>query len=224
MSLSEQYLNATGVDSSTYSCEQRATQRIEEIYRSVRNATIRNKQLSPHIWKILKPIYDYWTTKQKKLPPGQQEYDKQVVDLGFEIKSIFPQQQDYDKYDKQVVDLGYKIQSVLKEGNATIWGFGVGQKIVNLFMKDLWALGIIQNPYEKLLHAPLDRIVLEKIKNVPSTWNAWTKVIAENKKSVEIKDYLRLQKGIRDFHQKCPIKFQSVIQMEQFIWHRIEME
>lgn len=122
-------------------------------------------------------------------------------------------------YDQLVIDTAFAIQGTLKTKNRG--GFGIGQKIVNLFMKDLWALGIITPQSEHLLNAPLDRIVLGKLKSIPQGWMAWTKVVACGPDAREIMDYVAIQKQFRDFHAHCPIRFPSVIQMEQFIWHKL---
>jgi hypothetical protein len=122
-------------------------------------------------------------------------------------------------YDQFVVHQALGIQTVLQAANRG--GFGIGQKMVNLFMKDLWGLGIVVQPTESLLHAPLDRIVLAKCRTVPATWQAWSSVVAAGPQSPAISDYLAIQQEIRNFHAACPIAFPSVIQMEQFIWHKM---
>lgn len=39
--------------------------------------------------------------------------------------------------------------------------------------------------------------------------------------SVKVRDYLNIQHQLRVFQAHCPIRFASVIEMEQFIWHPI---
>jgi hypothetical protein len=169
-----------------------AGQRIAQIYQTARRGRI-NQMLAMQIWNILQPIHQQ--VQVGGLPAAQPAYDQFVVQHGLAIEGVL-----------QATGRG---------------GFGIGQKVVNLFMKDLWGLGIIQLPVELFLHAPLDRIVLSKIQAVPGTWTAWTRVIADGPVAPAITDYLAIQQQIRAFHAACPIPFPSVIQMEQFIWHRI---
>lgn len=99
--------------------------------------------------------------------------------------------------------------------------FGIAQKMINLFLKDLWGFGFIETPIEKLLHAPIDRRVLAKFKVIPNSWNSWSKASSATDSSKTVKDYLLLQKELRNLWKTSPIRFPSVIQMEQFIWHQI---
>lgn len=167
-------------------------QRVAGIYQTARRGRIA-QPLAMQIWQILSPVYQQ--ALNGGLPANQNAYDQFVVQNGLAIQAVLE-----------------------AEGRG---GFGIGQKIMNLFMKDLWSLGYIQLPIETLLHAPLDRIVLTKIRNVPETWAAWSRVMAAGLDAPEIQDLLAIQDNIRAFHTACPIPFPSVIQMEQFIWHRI---
>ena len=169
-----------------------AGQRVAGIYQTARRGRIA-QPLAMQIWQILAPIHQQ--ALNGGLPANQPAYDQFVVQSALAIQALL-----------QPIGRG---------------DFGVGQKIVNLFMKDLWGLGIIQLPVEALLHAPLDRIVLAKIQNVPPTWRAWSRVVATGPGAAAVIDYLAIQQNIRGFHAACPIPFPSVIQMEQFIWHRI---
>jgi hypothetical protein len=65
-----------------------------------------------------------------------------------------------DSYDSFVVQTVLAIQSTLQLANKG--GFGIAQKIFNLFMKDLWGHRVIGTKSEVLLHAPIDRIVYLK--------------------------------------------------------------
>ncbi len=122
-------------------------------------------------------------------------------------------------YDQLVIDTALSIQNTLQVKNRG--GFGIGQKIVNLFMKDLCALNQIVASYEYLMNVPLDDIMLGKLQKRPPTWRAWTKVVANGPNAPEIADYVAIQQQFRAFQAGSPIAFPSVIQMEQFIWHRI---
>jgi hypothetical protein len=112
-----------------------------------------------------------------------------------------------------------KLASILKAHGKG--DFGIAQKMMNLFLKDLWGFGVIRTPIETLLHAPIDRRVLTKFAVIPTTWNPWTKATATSKASKTVEDYLMLQNGLRNLWNTSPIPFPSVIQMEQFLWHPI---
>jgi hypothetical protein len=99
--------------------------------------------------------------------------------------------------------------------------FGIAQKIMNLFLKDIWAFGLIRMPIEEHLHAPIDRRVLAKFSVIPTTWNSWTKATASTSTCPTVRDYFLLQQALRDYWRSSPIVFPSVIQMEQFFWHSI---
>lgn len=98
--------------------------------------------------------------------------------------------------------------------------FGISQKIINLFLKDLWAFDELPKLVELNLHAPLDQIVLGKIKSCPATWEAWTRATSTDQKTVL--DYLRIQKALRRLCADT-LGFHMLIEMEQFIWHRIPL-
>ncbi len=190
MPLRAQYIEDVHLGANTY--PNNCGRRVAEIYLTARHGGIA-QPLANLIWQHILPIYN---SVQNHTLPNQR-----------------------DAYDQLVINAALKIQGTL-QAQKRRGGFGIGQKIVNLFMKDLWALRIILPPHEQLLHAPLDRIVLAKLRNVPHTWNARTKVVANGPNAREIADYRSIQQQFRDFHATCPIPFQSVIQMEQFIWHK----
>lgn len=99
--------------------------------------------------------------------------------------------------------------------------FGIAQKMMNLFLKDLWAFGLIQMPIEAHLHAPIDRRVLAKFTAPPATWSSWTKATASTSACPTVLEYFLLQQALRGYRRSSPIAFPSVIQMEQFFWHSI---
>lgn len=122
-------------------------------------------------------------------------------------------------FDEWLVSEALRLASLLRNNGKG--DFGIAQKMMNLFLKDLWGFGVIETAIETLLHAPIDRRVLTKFSVVPTSWNPWTKAEATSKASKTVKDYLLLQKGLRDLRNTSPIPFPSVIQMEQFLWHPI---
>jgi len=121
---------------------------------------------------------------------------------------------DADDYGKLTVSAALAVEDELAALNV-FGGFGIGQKIANLYMKDQWALGRVV-PLELVLHAPLDRLVLRTLRKElgwPRRWSAWTKVRARPNPAV-IDEYLEMQDTIRVMAgSKTPLEY------EQGIWH-----
>jgi hypothetical protein len=118
-------------------------------------------------------------------------------------------------YDALVVATALKLANDVPRIN-----FGVGQKMVNLFMKDQWALGHLPKELARRLHAPLDRTVVSKLQE-PLSWGSWTRVEAASAEDQTVADYLAIQKHLRDLVKRGAVPFTKVIELEQFIWQRI---
>ena len=121
-----------------------------------------------------------------------------------------------DEYDHTVIACALDLERQLDAINA-YGGFGIGQKIVNLFMKDQWALGAAAS-LERLLHAPLDRIVLRHVSNrchLAPSWQAWTKVVAGNEDAKPVVEYRRLQDWLRSAAADEGL---TLIRYEQRLW------
>lgn len=123
-----------------------------------------------------------------------------------------------DDYDGRLIQCALSIQTTL-QGMGRHGGFGVGQKVANLYMKDQWALGKVDE-LEAVLHAPVDRIVLRdlgsKRRYWPKTWCAWTQVYADSPECDQVRDYLEIQREIRDW--SFEVGDRSAIRREQNIW------
>src|SRR5271166_183288 len=147
--------------------------RVAQIYQTARKGGLA-PSLAQQVWKHLLPLHSQ--VQSGRLPVHQGAYDQLVINTALNIQA-----------------------TLQAHGRG---GFGIGQKIVNLFMKDHWALGSILPPHEKLLHAPLDRTVLGKldVQHLPKTWTAWTKVVASGPNAVEVANYLDVQRQLRVFH------------------------
>ena len=174
-----------------------AAQRVRQIYGTARRGQISTSE-AQHLWsKHLQKAFAAPNT----IPKMQPGYDAFVVNLALAIET-----------------------DLVAAGRG---GFGVAQKVVNLFMKDLWAFGVLPPKVAPLLHAPLDRRILSKLKHVPSTWNPWTKAKTISAKSTTAADYLTIQATLRSYllnptrPAPHPPLFGSVIDMEQFLWHSI---
>lgn len=191
MPLRTQYLADVGLCSNPY--PKSPGKRIAEIYRTARMGQI-GQTFAMQIWsRHLSSLHAQAVAGT--LPVIQKDYDDLIVRAALKLEATL---------------------SAAGKG-----GFGIAQKIVNLFMKDLWALGVIAMPTETLLHAPIDRGVLSRFKKVPKPWAAWTKAAAGTPRSPTIKDYISLQDQLRNLWSSSPIRFLSVIQMDQFLWHQI---
>ena len=71
------------------------------------------------------------------------------------------------------------------------FNFGVSQKLLNLYLKYLWCLGIIPEPP----HFPVDRIIQQKLKYKPII--AWTK-IETSKEYMSIVNFARTKINSKD--------------------------
>lgn len=144
----------------------------------------------------------------------------------------------FDGWQKNKVKrLSLLLLGLLPKRNGAV--LGIAQKMLNLFLKDLWAWGKLPRKIDSQLHMPLDRLILHRLfKMIPEKWTAWTHVIF-NEKTFEkrYREYAKLQNDARDYHKdpaqyKDVVKkrandildrgsFDSLIEMEQFLWHEL---
>ncbi|RLJ61615.1 hypothetical protein CLV86_2638 [Lacinutrix venerupis] len=71
------------------------------------------------------------------------------------------------------------------------FNFGVSQKLLNLYLKYLWCLGVISEPP----HFPVDRIIQQKLKFKPII--AWTK-IETSEEYMSIVNFARTKINLKD--------------------------
>jgi hypothetical protein len=118
------------------------------------------------------------------------------------------------------------LTALLRQNN-TRDDFGVAQKMFNLFLKDHWALNVFPAQSEILLHLPLDRRILEHLRdqNRPSPWDGpWTKVTVNPQTQANVlAGYLQIQDTFRAYWAQSHISacFASPIEMDQMLWHQI---
>ena len=127
----------------------------------------------PYLTNPEKRIQEILAMGRKPLLSGIAKKGKKIwsAHLGsiYRKKTKLPKSQ--AKCDDFIVKLIWKISCALSPRKKDK-PFGVAQKIVNLFFKDLWAFGHISAPIDSFLHIPIDRGVLGKLKKAPSTWSA----------------------------------------------------
>jgi hypothetical protein len=190
-----QYLADVGLTANPYPLA--PADRIREVYRTTRRGNI-SHALAIHLWNAhLQPIY----AALARVPAMQAGYDNWFVQTALAIETT--------------------LAAEARDG------FGAAQKILNLFMKDMWAFRLTPPAVEPLLHAPIDRGILSKLRQIPATWNPWTEAVAGAAATATVTDYLGIQQAYRAFLAApagpgvhLPV-FGTVIDMEQFIWHRI---
>jgi len=187
------YLSRARVNSSIY--EENPLERVGAMYRTARRGNIA-RALRAELWQLLEPLYSLAVANA--LPQDRPDFDSCVLERMFAVGAA----------------LGV---------NGKRGGFGIGQKMINLMMKDLWATGRVGGPVAQCLHAPLDRIVLNSLNGVPPTWHAWSKVEAPELNSATVEDYMRIQRGLRSFCDDSGGRFTSVIELEHFIWSGIDL-
>lgn len=122
-------------------------------------------------------------------------------------------------YDRWIVRQIRRLASDLGHGKCL--RVGIAQKMLNLFMKDLWAWRCLPSGAEQHLHIPIDRTMVQKLRKAPASWSSWTKVdVPPGQFKAAIRDYMEIQKRFRDYCAEIG-KFGMPIEMEQFIWRRI---
>ena len=120
----------------------------------------------------------------------------------------------YNDYAKKKIR---KVAEIISQNNNL--KFGMAQKFFNLFMKDLWAWNKLTPEQERVLHFPLDRIILTYMRYNP--WKAWTKIIAPvDEYNNKFKQYLGIQNIFRN--QLRYYNFNSPLELEQYLWHRFQ--
>lgn len=195
MSYRSQYLADIGLAANPYPVN--PVDRIQKIYKTARHGGL-SPILAMDIWKLhLQPIY----VSLSALAATQPAYDDFIVNKSLDIEVML---------------------TAMGRG-----GLGIAQKIVNLFMKDMWAFSILPAGIEQSLHMPIDAGVLSRLRVIPPTWNPWTKAVARGIKSDTVADYLDIQSKFRLYLAESawlglhPPIFASVIEMDQFLWHKI---
>lgn len=141
MCLRARYIRVVGIDDRTYGGDRISHCRIREICLTAKrsgelNDIIDNidERVENICQRVLNPLY---------------------------IQALNGRLVDQTDYDTRIINDSLNVGGII--GTGPLIKFGIGQKVVNLFMKDLWALGLINNETSKLLHAPLDRTILRKI-------------------------------------------------------------
>jgi hypothetical protein len=83
------------------------------------------------------------------------------------------------KHIKSIIDFtkkyGASHPSLLNQDNKEALNFGITQKVFNLYLKYLWALGQIKTPP----HFPVDRIIQMKLRKKEREIISWTKDLDE---------------------------------------------
>lgn len=185
----QEYRDAIGGDLGELYAEEPPRRRLRGIYRTSRHNL--SLDAAGELWDCLLPLRRVLATLA--VPQAQAAYDETQLSCALDVEQ--------------------RLRLLGCYGS-----FGIAQKLVNLYMKDQWALGRV-NGYEDHLHAPLDRIVLNWIpgrRSIAPTWNAWTKVNAEDRNAEAVQEYLRLQRFIRE---EAAALAMPAIRLEQQVWH-----
>lgn len=183
-----------GESSIPYHDNKSAFERIGEIYKTSRRGNIPESTISI-IWEsVFTPCFN----SKYSLPSDQQSYDQLALSMTKRLGGIL--------------------------GSHGVYKIGIGQKMFNLFMKDLWAWRELSEAQSKVLHLPLDRGVVNKLRDVPESWKSWSKVeVREDLLQAVCDDYIQIQQALRRYWEETGI-FDSPVEMEQFLWHTIALE
>lgn len=129
-----------------------------------------------------------------------------------------PQAEDFDVWHKTKTR---KLSRLLAINSR--WRIGIAQKMLNLLLKELWAWEEIDPGVVPSLHAPLDSVILSRFRGVPTAWQRWTKVTCiQDTFDQKYEEYAVIQQKMREYHDEVDF-FDSVIETEQFLWHRIDL-
>ena len=193
MPFKQDYLVSNGISRGAYADRNYGIARIRGFYRTARQASMACEPAN-ELWTL---FFELFRQRFPQLPQARAEYDHFVLE--------------------KITELGRLLRRLDVLQRDKLGEFGIAQKMVNLFMKEHWALNVFSAKTERLLHLPLDRRVLSKLKRCPGTWSRWTRVTdtPEHKADCQrIQDEFRLE-------WKRVAVFRSPIEMEQFIWYRI---
>ncbi len=132
--------------------------------------------------------------------------------------ALIPNQRDaFDQWAKQMVESIARAYSAV-----TPHPLGLGQKTLNLFLKDLWAWNKLTIAQEDCLHAPIDRIIYAKFLAPPESWKSWTFVKHSNQNELNVLwvDYQSLQDAMRARASLLSSPAQTIqpIMLEQILW------
>jgi hypothetical protein len=94
---------------------------------------------------------------------------------------------------------------------------GIAQKMVNLTIKDHWALGRVSKQVHGVLHIPLDRRSLSHISNARISSSCWKSRTSVRLTLDGCTDYLKIQKRLRAFFRSST-PFQSTMELDQVWW------
>jgi hypothetical protein len=197
MSFKSEFLADSGVTPTTYATAATATRQICAIYKARRGSI--TPQFGGQLWNgFFSPLASQFPA----LPNTQQQFDTFATTHMLSLTDLLRQ-------------------------NNTRDDFGVAQKMFNLFLKDHWALNVFPAQSEILLHLPLDRRILEHLRdqNRPSPWDGpWTKVTVNPQTQANVlAGYLQIQDTFRAYWAQSHISacFASPIEMDQMLWHQI---
>jgi hypothetical protein len=192
--LRQSYIASVRISDSTYWDPVTATERIERIYGTARTGRL-GKELARRVW------------------------DEAVAPLSEDLRSLPEDRRAYDEFIIERIDGVARLLREVGRGD-----FGHAQKVVNLFLKDRWALEDVAASVEANLHLPLDRVILLRLAARPAEWGSWTKVAStmESRKSV-VDGYLRIQHSFRVYWEAHRAGFGSPIEMEAFWWQPVPL-
>jgi len=181
------YLGWTGIGVDDYDNDPFAVRRVQELFKSGRRGSI-SRELAAEMWlDVLSPMRTH-------------------ID-----SSTFAS----NAYHEFVSATIHDMAAVLR--NRVTGNLGYAQKIVNLFMKDQWALGRLDERIELELHVPIDKRILDQFNRQWEPWMSWTRVALTEQ---ALCDYFSIQEYVRE-HWRWGGVFASPIEMEHYWWRGI---
>ncbi|WP_299016885.1 hypothetical protein [uncultured Polaribacter sp.] len=118
------------------------------------------------------------------------------------VAKKYHQKVEQEQHIESIYELVKYSQNLRIEGNCIPINFGVGQKLINLYLKYLWCLKEVQEPP----HFPIDRIIQEKIIKILKANNLdafqllpWTQFEDETHYELVIEKAKLITKNVEDY-------------------------
>lgn len=109
-----------------------------------------------------------------------------------------------------------------EDDNSVGFSFGHAQKWVNMSLKYLWLLGLVQEKLEKSLHIPIDNYIVEALWENESLWKGCGNQLIKQKgvfRTEKIKSWSQWTKTeYMTFHDNLPENIRNSLAKENAIW------
>lgn len=195
----QQYVETVGISRNTYKRLYSTQRRIEAIAHTFARVLIGRQCLDKNL-------------KRREIDNLTQYITEHLILPIINSPQPWQDEAEYSRWHKEAIEqVIANCPMTWNDGNCLT--IGMAQKIVNLFIKDLWALEILSMRYESFLHVVLDRIVLKEM----GYRTAWTQIDDyQQYKVYQTKFKEHVEKQNID-HGQClsPIEFENIVWLKK---------